>query len=354
MATSQSPASWSEWSIGLRVWLERAGQAVLGPGRFELLEGIERCHSISAAARQLGMSYRHAWILVQAINEAAGEPLVVAATGGRQGGGAGLTPFGRQVVEIYGEVRKQLQQDALALVPRLGQVSTPNTLHVAAAVSLDVVLGQLLADYAQQVPGLRVRAIYGASDELAEHLLAGAPLDLFVTADACQLEHLQRLGIVEPESLTHLAENSLAAVGAAGRSLRVRRSADLARSDVTRIALASPSTPLGRYARLYLQREGLYDRLRSRTLLVENSRSVLGAVRSGQADIGLIYGSDTANFPDCQLLFRVRQAPVRMRFTAAAVCRGQYPTETRRLLDFLASPWAASRFRRCGFRPVRK
>jgi hypothetical protein len=54
--------SWGEgWTIGLRVWIERAGQAILGQGRAELLDGIERWHSISAAARQLGMSYRHAW-----------------------------------------------------------------------------------------------------------------------------------------------------------------------------------------------------------------------------------------------------------------------------------------------------
>jgi molybdate transport system regulatory protein len=51
--------------------VERAGQAVLGPGRLKLLESINRCHSISAAARQMGMSYRHAWVLVQAINRAA-------------------------------------------------------------------------------------------------------------------------------------------------------------------------------------------------------------------------------------------------------------------------------------------
>src|SRR5204862_168053 len=49
-------------------------QAVLGPGRLELLVGIDRLHSISAAARQMGVSYRHAWQMGQRLNEAAGEP----------------------------------------------------------------------------------------------------------------------------------------------------------------------------------------------------------------------------------------------------------------------------------------
>ena len=71
---------------GLHVWVERAGQAIVGKGRLELLESIDRCRSISAAAREMGMSYRHAWEQVQTINAAAGEPLVKAATGGVHGG----------------------------------------------------------------------------------------------------------------------------------------------------------------------------------------------------------------------------------------------------------------------------
>ncbi len=82
--------SWmADWTVGVRVWLERIGHAVLDPGRLELLEGIDRWCSISAAARQAGVSYRHAWVMVQEVNRAAGEALVEAATGGRHGGGAG-------------------------------------------------------------------------------------------------------------------------------------------------------------------------------------------------------------------------------------------------------------------------
>jgi molybdate transport system regulatory protein len=77
------------------------GSPAMGPGRAALLEGIERTGSISAAARDMEMSYRRAWQLVQAINESFAEPLVLKETGGRSGGGAVLTPFGRRVVERY-------------------------------------------------------------------------------------------------------------------------------------------------------------------------------------------------------------------------------------------------------------
>ena len=78
------------WGLKVRVWVEHDGRKVLGPGRVELLGHIDRHRSISAAAKQMNMSYRRAWSLVRDMNEAAGEPLVEATTGGpgRRRGGA--------------------------------------------------------------------------------------------------------------------------------------------------------------------------------------------------------------------------------------------------------------------------
>src|SRR5262245_45291757 len=202
----------SDWSVGLRVWVERAGQAVLGPGRLGLLEGIASCHSISGAARRMGMSYRRAWLLVQSINEGAGLPLVVAAPGGSQGGGARLTLEGQAAVGVFRELQGQLRQAAGALLGKLVQGPQAPAVHVAAAVSLEEPLGRLLADYALRSPTVRVRAVFGGSDELADHLLAGAPADLFLSADERQLARLEGAGLVRPEAPTALAENALAAV----------------------------------------------------------------------------------------------------------------------------------------------
>ncbi len=73
----------------------------LGPGRSELLERIARTGSISAAAREMGMSYRRAWLLVEATNAAFIEPLVTTNTGGSRGGGAQLTEFGMNILARY-------------------------------------------------------------------------------------------------------------------------------------------------------------------------------------------------------------------------------------------------------------
>jgi molybdate transport system regulatory protein len=73
----------------------------MGPGKAELVERIAQSGSISAAARAMGMSYRRAWQLVEALNAACVEPVVATAVGGRRGGGAQVTPFGKDLVRLF-------------------------------------------------------------------------------------------------------------------------------------------------------------------------------------------------------------------------------------------------------------
>ena len=73
----------------------------MGPGKARLIGLIDSTGSISAAAREMGMSYRRAWQLVEAINESFNRPVVIKAAGGKQGGGAAVTAFGREIVALY-------------------------------------------------------------------------------------------------------------------------------------------------------------------------------------------------------------------------------------------------------------
>ena len=75
--------------------------ARIGPGKATLLESIRDTGSISAAARGMRMSYKRAWLLLDSMNQAFTEPLVVAAPGGARGGGAALTEFGAEVLVRY-------------------------------------------------------------------------------------------------------------------------------------------------------------------------------------------------------------------------------------------------------------
>ncbi|MCC5795337.1 MAG: TOBE domain-containing protein [Chromatiales bacterium] len=88
-------------SVAGRFWLNVDDRGFLGTGRVELLERIRRTGSISAAAREMGMSYKAAWDAVDAMNRLAEQPLVLRQAGGSRGGGTRLTPFGERAIAQY-------------------------------------------------------------------------------------------------------------------------------------------------------------------------------------------------------------------------------------------------------------
>jgi molybdate transport system regulatory protein len=95
-------------SLSLRIDFEDAGR--LGPGKVRLLEHIGATGSISAAGRAMNMSYRRAWLLVDSLNQIFREPVVLTQAGGRSGGGAELTPFGRALVERYRAMEREARR----------------------------------------------------------------------------------------------------------------------------------------------------------------------------------------------------------------------------------------------------
>jgi molybdate transport system regulatory protein len=86
---------------GLTLRVLGARAAALGPGKAELIERIDQTGSISAAARAMGMSYRRAWQLVEALNADFRAPVISTAVGGQRGGGASVTAFGRRLAARF-------------------------------------------------------------------------------------------------------------------------------------------------------------------------------------------------------------------------------------------------------------
>ena len=90
----------------LTIRIDFGNGTAIGPGKVRLLELVGETGSIRKAAGGMKMSYRRAWLLLQALDGTFGEALVETATGGRAGGGARLTPAGRLVVQQYRGVEK--------------------------------------------------------------------------------------------------------------------------------------------------------------------------------------------------------------------------------------------------------
>ena len=91
-------------SLSVRIDLDTEGR--IGPGKIALLENIHACGSISAAGRAMDMSYKRAWDLVDEINRICRQAAVERQTGGRNGGGAVLTPFGMSLIARYRKIER--------------------------------------------------------------------------------------------------------------------------------------------------------------------------------------------------------------------------------------------------------
>jgi molybdate transport system regulatory protein len=106
----------------LRVYFD--DETMIGPGKADLLQGIQETGSISAAGRRMGMSYKRAWTLVDTLNRYFREPVVISSAGGKAGGGATLTPTGIMVLARYRHMQEvtecAIAADLEALAALLG------------------------------------------------------------------------------------------------------------------------------------------------------------------------------------------------------------------------------------------
>lgn len=171
-----------------------------------------------------------------------------------------------------------------------------------------------------------------------------APCDLFLSADPVHLDRLAAAKRIRVKSRTVVATNSLAAIGP-DKGSAISKPRDLL--NVKHIALADPVSPLGKCSSDYLERIGIHQALIPKAVLVDNSRAILAAIRSGRADAGLAFASDAAKAVDCRILFPIDPAEASLAYSAA-VCRGEREKDSQSLLDFFATSTAQRCFRRCG------
>lgn len=94
-----------------KLWFETEGGYVFGQGSFELLKGIQKKGTLTASARDLNMSYRHAWGIIKQMEKNLGHTVLITYKGGKKGGGgAKLTPIGKKLLEIYLKFTNDIDQ----------------------------------------------------------------------------------------------------------------------------------------------------------------------------------------------------------------------------------------------------
>ena len=108
-------------TLAVRFRVDFGNRSSVGLGKIELLEGIARTGSLSQAAREMRMSYRRAWLLLEDLNVSFDHRVARAQVGGRGGGGVVLTPFGSDLVSGYRRLESSMQPLARACLEEFGR-----------------------------------------------------------------------------------------------------------------------------------------------------------------------------------------------------------------------------------------
>ena len=95
-----------DYKIKSRIWIESEDKVLLGEGRVHLLKAIQEMGSLSKAAKSLNISYKKAWQLLDSVNKSAKKPVTINSIGGKGGGGAELTEYGKSLVLVFDEINK--------------------------------------------------------------------------------------------------------------------------------------------------------------------------------------------------------------------------------------------------------
>ena len=170
--------------------------------------------------------------------------------------------------------------------------SHPQNIVVAAAVSLENAFGEIARLYSAQT-GTKVDFSFGGSGELEKQIEAGAPVDVFASAGAKEMDELQAQGLTVAASRTDFAGNILVLVVPADSKLGLASFAQLAEPSVKRIAIGNPKTvPAGLYARQSLRHLHLWSRLHPRLIFAEDVRQALYYVMRDEVNAGIVYSTD--------------------------------------------------------------
>jgi molybdate transport system substrate-binding protein len=220
-------------------------------------------------------------------------------------------------------------------------------LLVFAAASLTDVLRELAASY-QKTSHDTVTFNFGASSDLSRQIVAGAPADVFFSADVARMEELEKGDLVDRGERRNVLSNALVIVVPSDAKTEITTPRDLEK--LRTIALANPeSVPAGTYAKKYLQSLGLWDALKDKVVPTLDVRAALAAVESAQADAGIVYATDGAIAKRVRVAFFVpREQGPPIVYALAPLKRSHKPA-TRAFVRHLTSRDATSAYQRYRF-----
>ena len=211
------------------------------------------------------------------------------------------------------------------------------TITVSAAASLKDAFSEIGESYRAKF-GKSVTFNFGASGALQKQIEAGAPVDVFASAGASQMNELAAKNLIDGETRRDFARNSLILI--APKSSNINSFEDLTKPEVQKIAVGNPKTvPAGQYAEETLIKLNVLNEVKSKLILAENVRQVLDYVARGETDAGIVYQTDTLAAKDqIRVVIKADEAShTPILYPVAVVSGSEKKHAAREFAEFLVS-----------------
>jgi molybdate transport system substrate-binding protein len=227
-----------------------------------------------------------------------------------------------------------------------GAAASKPEILVFAAASLTESLQDLGRAFEAKT-GDRVVFSFGASSDLARQIEAGAPADVFFSADRAKLDLLEKAGLVRAGDRHEFLSNLLVVVVPSASTRTIGSPADLV--DLPRIALADPTAvPAGIYAKKWLTGFGLWEKIEPKVVPTLDVRAALAAVESEAVPVAIVYRTDASMAKSVKIAFEAKDGP-EIVYSVAALSRSKNHAEAEAFVQFLAGEAGRAEFRRRGF-----
>ncbi|HSW11829.1 MAG TPA: molybdate ABC transporter substrate-binding protein [Solimonas sp.] len=194
--------------------------------------------------------------------------------------------------------------------------------------------------------------VFGASSALAKQVEAGAPADLFISADLSWMDYVEQRGRIVTGSRSSLLGNTLVLIAPKGRAIAVKTEPgfDLAGAFKGKLCTGEPGVvPVGTYARQALESLGWWNALSSRMVGTDDVRTALAFVERGECPLGIVYATDAAISTKVEIVERFPEGSHKPIVYPVALVKGARAEGSEFLLYVRHSPEAAAIFRKYGF-----
>jgi molybdate transport system substrate-binding protein len=224
---------------------------------------------------------------------------------------------------------------------------------VFAAASMKNALDEINAAWARESGGKRAVISYAASSALAKQIEAGAPADLFASADLDWMDYAQGKGLIRTDTRVNLLGNRIVLIAPAESKvvLAIAPGFELpAALGGGRLAMANvEAVPAGRYGKAALERLGAWDSIKDKVAQAENVRAALLLVSRGEAPLGIVYQTDATSDPKVRIVAAFPEDTHPPIVYPVALTKDSSNPDAPAFLAFLRSGTARAAFERQGF-----